>query len=87
MSKALPADRSWSSLPDLDLIASQTRLILRHSRKFTAAGFLQSLLSSVAIGRARLSYEKLYDLLAVRMIKSGCLAEFAAFAPDPRHLV
>ena len=60
---------------------------LRHSRKFTAAGFLQSLLSSVAIGRARLSYEKLYDLLAVRMIKSGCLAEFAAFAPDPRHLV
>ena len=40
MSKALPAGRSWPSLPDLDLIASQTRLIIRHSRKFTAAGFL-----------------------------------------------
>ena len=49
MSKALPADRSWPSLPDLDLIASQTRLIIRNSCKFTAAGFLQSLLSSVAM--------------------------------------
>ena len=39
------------------------------------------------IGRARLSYEKLYDLLAVRMIKAGCLAELAAFDPDPRHVV
>jgi hypothetical protein len=55
MSKALPADRSWPSLPDLDLIASQTRLIIRNSRKFTAAGFLQSLLSSVATGLASLN--------------------------------
>ena len=55
MSKALPADRPWSSLPDLDLIASQTRWTIRHSRKFTAAGFLQSLLSSVATGLASLN--------------------------------
>jgi len=55
MSKALPAGRSWPSLPDLDLIASQTRLIIRHSRKFSAAGFLQSLLSSVVTGLALLN--------------------------------
>lgn len=55
MSKALPAGRSWPSLPDLDLIANQTRLIIRNSRKFTAAGFLQSLLSSVASGLASLN--------------------------------
>ena len=55
MSKALPAGRSWPSLPDLDLIASQTRLIIRNSRKFTATGFLQSLLSSVATGLASLN--------------------------------
>ena len=55
MSKALPAGRSWPSLPDLDLIASQSRLIIRNSRKFTAAGFLQSLLSSVATGLASLN--------------------------------
>lgn len=54
MPKALPADRLWPSLPDLDLIASQTRLIIRKSRKFTAAGFLQSLLSSVVTGLASL---------------------------------
>jgi hypothetical protein len=55
MSKALPAGRSWPSLPDLDLIASQTRLIIRQTRKFSAAGFLQSLLSSVVTGLASLN--------------------------------
>jgi hypothetical protein len=52
MSKALPAGRSWPSLPNLAFIASQTRLIIRKSHKFTAAAFLQSLLSSVATGLA-----------------------------------
>ena len=47
MSKVLPAGRSRLSLPDLDLIGSQTQLIIRNSRKFSAAGFLQSLLSFV----------------------------------------
>ena len=48
MSKDLPVGRSWPNPPDLDLIANQTRLIIRNFRKFTAAGFLQSLLSSSA---------------------------------------
>ncbi len=55
MSKSLPAGRSWPSLPDLDLIASQTRLIIRKSCKLTAAAFLQSLLRSVATGFASLN--------------------------------
>jgi Transposase DDE domain len=38
------------------------------------------------VGRARLSYEKLYDLLAVRLIKSRDLSEFDAFEPDLRHI-
>ena len=55
MSKALPAGRARPTLPDLDLIASQTRLIIRHSYKFSAASFLQSLLSSVVTGLASLN--------------------------------
>ena len=55
MAKALPTSRSWLGLPDLDLIASQTRLIIHNSLKFTAARFLQSLLSSVATGMASLN--------------------------------
>jgi hypothetical protein len=35
--------------------------------------------------RARLSYEKLYDLLAVNLIKSADLAGVLAFNPGPRH--
>ena len=38
------------------------------------------------VGRARLSYEKLYDLLAVRLVRARALAEIAAFDPDPRHV-
>ena len=38
------------------------------------------------VGRAGLSYEKLYDLLAVRLVKARDLAEIAAFNPDPRHV-
>jgi hypothetical protein len=38
------------------------------------------------VGRARLSYEKLYDLLAVHLVKSTDLAAVAAFNPDPRHV-
>jgi hypothetical protein len=30
--------------------------------------------------------EKLYDLLAVRLIKARDLAELDAFDPDPRHV-
>jgi hypothetical protein len=38
------------------------------------------------VGRARLSYEKLYYLLAVHLIKSADPAGVAAFNPDPRHV-
>ncbi len=39
------------------------------------------------VGRARLNNEKLYDLLAVRLIKARDLAECYAFDPDLRHVV
>lgn len=55
MSKASPAGRSRLSLPDLDLIASQTGLVIRRSAKFTPGAFLQTLLSSVATGQASLN--------------------------------
>lgn len=42
-------------MPDLDLIATQTRLVIRKSQKFSPGGFLQSLLSSVATGLASLN--------------------------------
>jgi Transposase DDE domain len=38
------------------------------------------------VSRERLSYEKLYDLLAVRLIKARDLAELIEFDPDPRHV-
>lgn len=38
------------------------------------------------VGRARLSYEKLYDLLAVHLVKAKDVAGIAAFDPDPRHI-
>ena len=38
------------------------------------------------IGRARLSDEKLYDTLAVWLVKARNPAEAIAFDPDPRHV-
>lgn len=55
MFKASPADRSLPSLPDLDLIASQTGLVVRKSAKFTPDAFLQSLLAAVATGQGSLN--------------------------------
>ena len=46
-----PADCSALILPDLHQLAIQTDLICRKSSKFTADGFLQSLLSSVVTGQ------------------------------------
>lgn len=48
----MPAGRSWLTLPDLDLIANKTRLVIRKSRKFDPGAFLQTLLSSVVTGHA-----------------------------------
>jgi len=39
-----------------------------------------------AVGRAKLSYEKLYDLLAMRLIKAKNLEELDTFDPDRRHV-
>lgn len=52
MSSNSPTDCSKLILPNLDLIASETELVIRKSRKFTPDGFLQSLLSSVVTGLA-----------------------------------
>lgn len=38
------------------------------------------------VGRAMVSYEKLYDLLALHLIKAKDLAELCAFAPEPRYI-
>jgi hypothetical protein len=38
------------------------------------------------VGHARLSDGKLYDLLAVHLVKSTDLTAVAAFNPDPRHV-
>jgi hypothetical protein len=42
-------------MPDLDLLATQTRLVVRKSPKFSPEAFLHSLLSSVATGMASLN--------------------------------
>jgi IS4 transposase len=55
MSKPSLAGRSWLSLPDLDLLATKTRLVVRKSRKFSPGAFLQSLLGSVVTGLASLN--------------------------------
>lgn len=47
-----PAGRSRPSLPDLDLIANKTRLVIRKSPKFDPGSFLQTLISSVVTGQA-----------------------------------
>ena len=52
MSKALPTNGSKLILPDLNLIASETKLVIRKSPKFSPDGFLQTLLSSVSTGQA-----------------------------------
>ena len=38
------------------------------------------------VGRAKLNYEKLYDVLVVRLVKERVLAKIATLEPDPRHV-
>lgn len=54
MPKCSPTDLSDLTLPDLDSIAKKTGLIVRNSSKFSASGFLQSLLGAVVSGKASL---------------------------------
>ena len=39
------------------------------------------------VGRWQLSYEKLYDLLAVSMVKSESFIGLCDFSPDIRHII
>lgn len=48
-------DRSKPILPDLDLIATQTGMVVRKSKRFTPAAFLLTLMSSVVTGKASLN--------------------------------
>jgi IS4 transposase len=41
---------------------------------------------TAALGRARLSYEKLYDVLATHLVRARDPDEFSAFDLDPRHV-
>lgn len=68
MSKTSPADRSKLILPDLDLIATQTKLVVRNSSRFSPAAFLQTLLSAVATGKA--SFNQIVAELKDRTEKS-----------------
>ena len=65
-------------MPDLDLLATQTRLVIRKSRKFSPGGFLQSLLSSVATGLASLNQiaGDLKDRVAAPMLRQSLHERF-----------
>jgi hypothetical protein len=55
MFKSTCPNRPFLALPDLDVIARKTGLVIRESAKFTPAGFLQTLLCSVVTGLASLN--------------------------------
>ena len=55
MSSNSSTDCSKLILPDLNLIASQTKLVIRKSARFTPDAFLQSLLESVVSGLASIN--------------------------------
>lgn len=55
MSEPLPTDCTKLILPDLDLIARETGLVIRKSPRFSPDGFLQTLLKSVVTGLASLN--------------------------------
>lgn len=78
MSKPSPAGRSRLSLPDLDLLATKTRLVIRKSAKFTPSGFLQSLLSSVVTGLASFNQlaASLKELLPAPMARQSLHERF-----------
>lgn len=65
-------------MPDLDLLATQTRLVVRKSPKFSPGGFLQSLLSSVATGMASLNQivGDLKDRVAAPMLRQSLHERF-----------
>lgn len=65
-------------MPDLDLLATQTRMVIRKSSKFSPGGFLQSLLGSVATGMASLNQivGDLRDRVAAPMLRQSLHERF-----------
>jgi hypothetical protein len=61
-------DRSKPILPDLDLIATQTGMVVRKSLKFTPAAFLLTLMSAVVTGKG--SFNQLVTCLKDRVNQS-----------------
>ncbi|MGD9419464.1 MAG: hypothetical protein Q7R22_011015, partial [Verrucomicrobiota bacterium JB025] len=66
--KTSPTDRSKPILPDLDLIATQTGMVVRKSKKFTPDAFLLTLMNSVVTGKGSLN--QLVTCLKDRVEKS-----------------
>lgn len=79
MSSNLLTSCSKLSLPNLEKIASETRLVIRKSNKFSPDAFLQSLLSSVSSGLA--SYNQiaadLKDRVEAAMAKQSLQERFS----------
>ena len=83
-----PADRSKPILPDLDIIATHTGMVVRKSPKFNPTALLLTLMSSVVTGKGSLSYERLYHVLTSYLIGVVDLAGLEKFDQDldPRHV-
>jgi hypothetical protein len=84
--------RAWKQALNLDK-ALNRRSNEHHLQALVLAGMIAHQLGmriaqriGNTVGRAKLSYEKLYDLLAVRLMKARNLSELDAFDPDPRHV-
>ena len=65
-------------MPNLDLLATQTRLVIRKSSKLSPGGFLQLLLRSVATGMASLNQiaGDLKDRVAAPMLRQSLHERF-----------
>ena len=100
MLKALPADRSWPTLvPSQAKLDNLGKALNRksnehHLQALVLAGMIaHQLVMRIAqrivstISGERLSDEKLYDLLAVRLIKARDLAELITFDRGLGHVV
>ena len=84
--------RAWKQSLNLDK-ALNRKSNVDHMQAFVFAGMIAHQLGlkitshlGDRLGRARISYEKLYDLFAVFLIKSPKFKALTSFSPDARHL-
>lgn len=70
-------------------MAAKTEIHRRIAERMSADQLAMRIVTGVPgmIGRARLSYEELYDMLAVHPIRSRTPEEAASFQPAPRHFI